>query len=158
MKLKITDITPAIKHSVNTVLLAKAYAQTEREKMNAIDQSILMDAIYWSDPKRTEGKKIRIIDPKDTWRLADEEAKDFFAERDIRILKAGYKLKPGYCPALIAENLLIKTEQLLVESAEPIFGVSLQQLLCAGMAKYHKYIDLLCSLVVKLPDFKNPLN
>lgn len=156
-KIKITDITPAIKSSVNAVLMAKVFAQVEREKIDAMNRDILTTDVYLSTSSPQNQEKVRITESQDSWLLCDADAKTYYAVRDFRIKQMGYDLKPGHCPALIAENVLTDTEHLLVEVAKPVFGVDLHDLLCAGMDKYHKYIDLLCKLVVSMPGFKNPL-
>ena len=157
MKPKITDITPAIKSSVNAVLMAKAFAQIEREKIDAMDRDILLSDIYLSAPSPQNQEKARITKPQDSWLLCDADAKTYYAVRDFRIKQMGYDLKPGHCPALIAESVLSDARHLLVEVAKPVFGVDLHDLLRAGMDKYYQYIDLLCKLVVNAPDFENPL-
>ena len=57
-------ITPALKSSVNAYLMARAFAETEREKVDTIQREILETAAYYSDPnlqltsRRVAGERI----------------------------------------------------------------------------------------------------
>jgi len=154
----IEDITPDIKSAVNAVLMARAMAETERMKMDKMMTEILSSAVYMTSKEyEPERKSERIVEAKITWLMSKEDFADFNAECQKRIREMGYKTKPGQCPALVAEDIQRTVEHVLIDCAEPVFGVDLDKLLCAGMDKYHKYIKLLCGLVVNLPGFKNSL-
>lgn len=56
--------------------------------------------------------------------LEAAEVKAWDAQRDAAIAAAGYKVKPGYCPALIAADEVRKLEGELLDIAEKYFGVA----------------------------------
>jgi hypothetical protein len=155
------DITPAIKSAVNAVLMAKAMALVQRERVDQIERRILAQATYRGMPEWIERGlcPARILDPKETYMIREEDQEDYRAEWQIAIDALGYKLPRDHCPALIAEDLQRQAEAVLIEAAEPVFGVTKDQLFqsAKGLENYRRYIDLLCGLVVKLPGYKNPL-
>jgi hypothetical protein len=164
MKPRIEDITPEIKSAVGTYLLAKAYAQTMREAVNLIHREILVECpIFADDTERRGNHKGKQILSSGQLYLCSNEAlcDDFYAESNTRLRKVGLKpdaMPDDHCPALVAENLERLAAQSLIESAQVVFhGLTVQKLLCAGLDKYNQYIDLLCRLVVSMPDFKAPI-
>lgn len=64
-----------------------------------------------------------------------------------------------HCPALMAESVVTTTEHLIVECAAEMLkkDITIHKLLCAGLDKYKRFIDLCVGAVVNLPDFRNPL-
>lgn len=145
---------------MNTVLLAMCHAQLMREKMDEIERKMLTRIAYFPEPKwqsmrHPEGMKDRITDPKKTYLMNDSDSEIFHAERQQIVDSMGYNLPKGHCPALVAEDVLRKAEHLLIESAEPVFGISRDSLL-SNFNNYRKYIDLLIKLVINLPDYKKP--
>ena len=153
------DVTPAVKHSVNAYLLARAYAETMRDKIDEIQRQILSE-IPLINPKDGE----RITEPKYSWTCTDEELMtEYFAECNIREREA--KLKPedmedDFCPALVAENIQTDTEWLIFDAAAEMLKLDFDgkelhhRLLCRGLDEMKKFIDLVVGLVVNLPDFK----
>jgi hypothetical protein len=160
MKLAKDSITPAIKSAVNAVLMARVFAQVEREKMDAVDREILK-CEYLTDKKWEPHMPVhRITDPKELHFMDEDDWKDYYAERQKRIDAMGYKLPVGHCPALVAESMQTKAEHVLVECAEELFpGVTVNKILCSpkGLDRLKEYLDLLIKLVVSLPDYRNPL-
>lgn len=163
-------ITPAVKSSVNTYLMARVYAEVQREKVNAIEIEILNTASYFADPELTHHRDIpeRITDPKLTYLLKDTESVEYLLDVKQALIKAGYKIKsikdqPEHCyncPALTAEDLQSKTEWVLIDATAEMLGENKDfrhTLLCAGLDKYKEFIDLAVKLVVNMPGFKNPL-
>lgn len=162
-------ITQAVKSSVNAYLLARAHAETHREKVDKIQRNLLNTLEYNVDPKWRKGHRDvgfdRITDPKDTYLMRDDQWADYYEELKHDLIKAGYNIQVrannSYnCPALVAEDLQRTTERLIIESAAEMLGEKndLQHtLLCAGLDKYQQFIDLVCKLVVNMPGFKNPL-
>lgn len=167
-KLSISDITPEIKTCVSTYLLARILAECEREKVDTIETEILETANYYTSEKWSErvcGKRERILVPKDTYLMDEADYKDYRAEVVKRMIQAGYsdkeyRLSEGYCPALIAESMLVDAEHALIDATKTVFPeISVHKLLChyPGVETMHKYTDIWVSMVVSLPDFKNPL-
>ena len=97
------DVTPAIKSAVNAVLMARCIAEVEREKMDKMDEEILQAEYFISEHWEPEIPRHRITKPKEAYLMNDEDAKDYYAERQKRINAMGYKLPDGHCPALCAE-------------------------------------------------------
>lgn len=166
------DITPAIKTAAAAVLMARAIAEVERERMDKLDRELLAEIPCHVSQKiidlhdkhgdteavaKWEACGRRITNLKDAFLMDDDDAKVYYAERQRRINAMGYQLPDGHCPALVAENTQRDAEHCLVECAQEVFGVTFDQLLSSGLDTLHKYIDLLVKLVVNLPDFKNPL-
>jgi hypothetical protein len=71
-------------------------------------------------------------------------------------------LEPGYCPALVAENLQMEAEHALIGCAEQFFpNVTVDSLLCGtrtmnGLDALKKYLELLIGLVVNAPGYRAP--
>lgn len=166
------DITPAMKTAVNAVLMAEAIYLTERERMDKLDRELLAEQTYHVDQKmidletkhgatealaKWEACGRRITDPDDSFLMDAADAMKYYAERQRRINAMGYKLPDGHCPALVAKCTLLDAERILVECAEEVFEVTFDQLPSAGLDKLKQYIELMVTLVVNLPDFKNPL-
>jgi len=69
----------------------------------------------------------------------------------------GYNLPKDHCPALTAESLQRDAEHLIVEVAADYFdGITVHKLICCGLEKYHKFIDLIVGMCVNHPDFEAP--
>jgi hypothetical protein len=64
----------------------------------------------------------------------------YYADCDDAHRAHGFTGPKGHCPALTAENLVITTENLLIELAKPTFGVEIHALTTENRAKY---LDLL---------------
>jgi len=157
--------TPELKSAVNAYLMSRAYAETMRDKVNAIYKDILTQCPVYADLRTPEGKQIgqgeQILDPEHLYLCSDDAlVQDAWAEADKRERAAGIKpdsMQDEYCPALVAENLQRETERLLIEVSGKPFGMDNHKLLCAGLEKRQQWIDLVCQFVVSQPDFKNPL-
>lgn len=167
MKMKITQ---GVKPAVNAYLMARTLAECEREKVDTLAREILETAICRADPQFVEMGCVseRITDPDKAWMLGDEEHHDYLIDLKKAMQDAGYTIKsipgqPEYsfnCPALTAESLQRKTEHLLVDAVAEMIGEDENlgyNLICAGLDKYHQFIDLAVKMVVNMPGFKNPL-
>lgn len=142
VKQKAVQLAKAIEPAVNVYLAARVVAELEREKCNAIQKKVLVSMGYDCEPSRA-------------WNvLSDAEAARYYGYLDAAYAAAGYELEPGYCPALMAETAQTKAARALVDAAEPFMEVSADQVLCAGLDKYKKYIDLLVGLCVSAPGYK----
>jgi len=168
-KLTVADITPAVKSAVNAVLLARAHAEVIRAQVHAIESAILAEAPLYVSAEHAEGRTDeRITEPGKVW-LTDLESpqyKEHQAETNKRLRAAGLKpdsMPDNHCPACVAECLQSDAEHLLIHCAAEMLEAGdgkefHHKLLCAGMEKYRKFIDLICGLVVNLPGYCNPLN
>jgi hypothetical protein len=151
--------TPAVHSLVRAYLMARTYAECQRKRVDEIHLAILTECPIYAD-MRDGGAAI--TRSKDLYLSTDEAAcKDFYAEASARLRKAGIKpadMADEFCPALVAENLQRKTERLLIDESGKPFGVTADGLLCArgGLENWQKWIDLVCRLIVNLPNFEKP--
>ena len=152
-------ITEDIKNSVNLVLNAKAYYELTKEKMDSLYTPILFNKD--SSPRFRISSEFKAIEDaefvteiKDTYLMGDEDAAVYYLECETAVKESGYKVPKGHCPALVAECLLNDAKHALIAAFEDLTGLNLQDLLCAGLDKYNKYIELLIGLVSSLPSFK----
>jgi len=163
-------ITQAVKSAVNAYFLARINAEVHRERVDAIQRRLLNETGYYvsKDHGRYADAHERITEPKNTWLMSDDDSHDYLSDLRDELEKAGYKIDAPlgepywsyFCPALTAESLQRDTEHLLIDSAAEMLGEKddfRHKLLCAGLEKYHKFVDLVCKLVVNSPGFKNPL-
>ena len=169
VKLTQKDVTPALKSSVNAYLMARAMAEVTREKVNEVYQEVLqIHPLYEDlDTRARKAEPSRIYDPDKMYLSTDEETcSDVYADADFTLRERN--IKPGdmprdHCPALVAECVQRDTEHLIIETAAEMLAFDIEpkefgnKLLCLGLEKYQEFINLCVGLVVKLPDFKNPL-
>lgn len=156
----IKDIdTPAVHSMVRAYLMARTFAECQRERVDEIHLAILTECPIYAD-MRDGGEAI--TRSKDLYLTTDEAAcQDFYAEADARLRKAGIKpadMPRDHCPALVAENLLRKIERELIDVSGKPFGVTADKLLCArnGLENWKQWVDLVCKLIVNLPNFEAP--
>lgn len=140
-----------VRPEVDTLLLATAFAQCERERVDKIQRKILRDMGVTCEPDKT-------------YQLADSTAKDYFDRCSAWHLSEGFaEAAQGYCPALTAETLQTEAENALIKTAEQFFpDCTNHRLLCGtksqgGLETRRKYLDLLIGLVVNYPGYTNPL-
>jgi len=168
-KLSQKDVTPALKSSVNAYLIARAFAETMREKVNEVYKESLSIHPLFEDfmSERRNGANKRILDVDKMYLSTDEATcKEVYADVNYVLKEKGIKpddMPDDHCPALVAEELQRKTEKLIIDSAGEMLGFDFDgkelshRLLCLGLEKYRQFIDLCVGLVVNLPDFKSPL-
>ena len=153
-----------LKSAVDAYLMARALAETERAKVDAIQRRILETADYWTGPKmRTPGEQPRPVkDPKDTWLMAESEFHDYLSDVRMELEKAGYEIQQQgehfwsyFCPALSAESLQRDAENLVIEATARMIGHAKPH--APGLETRQKFIDLAVGLVVNFPGFKSPL-
>lgn len=143
-------VAKALNTPVNAVLLAMVHKELMEEKCGAIQRGLL-----------ATGKYGACRDPKLTWLPAEEggvDDKQYYSDLDAAYRTAGWTdLEPGHCPALIADSVLTDAHHCLIACAEEFFpGITVDRLLCAGLARYKEFIDLLVKLVVSAPGYRKP--
>ena len=158
-KLSVRDvpaIQSALRAPVKAALMARAVAEVERERADKRQRAILAAGDYRYGEMAHDGRTgQRVTDPKDAWLMNDDNATRYYAECDKTRDAEGYTgLKPGYCPALVAEHAQTKAENAVVEASRPWFGVDVSGLLCGtktegGVEVRQRFLDLLIGLVVK---------
>lgn len=106
-----------------TVVKARAFAEVERERVNAYVVPIFQRYGFTDDMFDDRPKRV-LTDPKDLYLSEDEErCKEFYAECDRAHREHGYKGEAGTCPALVAEDILVKCENLLLAELGEFIGV-----------------------------------
>jgi hypothetical protein len=168
MKKGMPEITPAVMSSVTAYLLAKAYAEVERERVDAIQNKILAEAVYMADKKHSDrrGGEQRITEGKQAWLMSDADHRDYLETVRWDLEKAGYAIKSAgpdrwdyFCPALVSEDILRKTEWLIIDSMAEMInaGDGFQgKLLSAGLKKYQDFIALTVKMVLAYPKYTPP--
>lgn len=161
-KLTANDVTLAVKSAVAAVLLARAYAETKRAQVDEIARAVLAECpLKVRDKYRERGRPEYITDPKLTYLAIDSHFEDYLAECNKRERAAGVKpesMPDSHCPALVAEHVLADAEQVLLDCAGEMLGVpDFAERTTRSLDLYRQAINLLCGLVVNLPDFRHPL-
>lgn len=161
------DVTPAVKSAVNAYLLSRAYAETMRVEVNNVYREILEECPLYADMTQSNQEPKQILNVDRLYLCTDElpweAVKEVYEEGNHRLRKLGLKpddMPDEHCPALVAECLQRDTEHILIDAAAEMLGENgdlRHDLICAGMDKYHQFIDLVVGLVVNLSDFKLPL-
>ena len=160
--LTVKDITPAMRSSVKAYLLSRAYAKTMRAAVDKVHREILTECPIYRDKhtgRRGPGGA-QIFKSSDLYLCSNDNiCQDFYNEADYRLRKAGLKpddMLKDYCPALVAEHLQMDAEHLVIESTAEMLGEEdfLHRLLCNGMDKYHKFINLVTGMIVNMPNFE----
>lgn len=149
--------------AVNAVLLAKAYAETKREQVEAVKREELAKVAYMVAPEHLDGDAPeRITEPKNDWLMTPADFADYLAHLDKVERERGIKpddMPAEHCPALVAESLLVDAENLLIDIAwshvSPDGTMNGRTMLY--LEKRERFIDLICGLVVNRPGYKNPL-
>lgn len=84
-----------------------------------------------------------IVDPNLSYLMAEEDFALYHAQcKEARALANLKVEQEDQCPLLVAEDMQRKAEHALIEAMEPVTGLTVHKLLCAGMAKYKEYVEL----------------
>ena len=136
-------VVKIIEQPVKTVLLAMAFAKTERERVDAY----ILPIFNSYDFRDEQGNKID--NENDLYLCKDEKlVNHYFEACDKAHRNHGFIGAKGVCPALTAESLVIEAERALVECANKIFKVEWNDLFRNGMKDYKEYIDLLIKMTI----------
>jgi hypothetical protein len=122
------------KELAHAVLMAQSYAETKRKQVDAYIAPIFAKfKFYPSDDmlsmKGTDSRRgvanEQITDIRDLYMtdLEGVEYLTFCKLCDDEHRKHGFTGKPGYCPALMAEDMLIKAQNVLLESGCALLGL-----------------------------------
>lgn len=147
-------IAKDLNREVNILLLAKTYAKTKREQVDKIQRDLLASEPFYGR-QRPDMERFRITDPKDDFLMVGEPDFERYIEKLKQIhLTNGYAdAAKGFCPALVAENLEIKAEHLVLEKASRHLGADLTQIF---LEKREHALDLIVRLVVNAPGYVPP--
>lgn len=156
--------------AVNALLMAQARAEVLREKVDTIKARLLAERDYlprWKDderlasrPELAEQYSKPVRDPKLDYWLTDEDCVEYFAKLESAVAADETLPKPsksGNCPALEADTLRLKCEELLIDcAAEQIPDVAKVRERLYGEHR-RKMLDLLIGMVVNQTGYRSPL-
>lgn len=159
MKLKKSDMPKfarMLERHVNNVLLAQVIAEHKREQVDKIHRRVLAENNYQYDTERWGVLDVsgKVTEPSDTYLMRESDSADYFAKMKAIHLANGYAdAEKGYCPALVAEHMLIQAQNVLLEVASEPMGVDLTGT-CGDNRK--KALDLLIGLVTNMSWYVAP--
>ena len=142
------DCEPAAR----AVLMARVFAQVQRERVDAYIRPIFDSYGFVYGKYGCERQGQRIEDPKNLYMVEDLDdplMKAYEADCCDAHTANGFKGPRGHCPALVAENLVMTAERLLMELAHPLFGIE-----DVYGDNRVKYLELLIGACLKSTDRK----
>jgi hypothetical protein len=105
-----------------TLCLAKAFAEVERERVNAYILPLFETFTFTEDSEGCEGEKI--TNPEHLYLSEDEKlSAEYYAACDRAHREHGFDGPEGHCPALVAGHLLVQAENLLLGEVTELMGV-----------------------------------
>jgi hypothetical protein len=150
-KLKAFAKDPTFWACVKAYAMAKAFAQLERERVDAYIQPLFELYTFTVDPKNVaRGEKLGevITDMKYIWLAPDSQTTPWFAECDKEHRAHGFTGPDGACPALMAEHLQIIAENNLLQYAVPKIMPEIRDWCLHGDSR-KKGLELFTSLAVQ---------
>jgi hypothetical protein len=118
-----------------------AFAQVERERVNAYILPIFQRYGFRDD----EGKPI--TNPERLYTCTDEErVAAYYEECDRAHREHGFTGPKGHCPALTAEDALVKAENALIRAASALTGIEVGEVY---LESRRKYLDILLGACIK---------
>lgn len=108
----------------HAVVMAQAFAELERERVDAYIAPILADFSFKYGERYTE-KRGQFINKVGDLYLCDDEAglKRFYECCDEAHRAHGFTGPHGHCPALTAENLQMEAERALIDAGCELMGI-----------------------------------
>ena len=144
-----------------SVIVAQTVSEATSERVKPIKRLVfdhfefyegeLGQRLHARDHGRT-GDNGRITDPENLFLCDDRETLTaFYAACDAAHKQAGYNLKPGFCPILVAQNLHRKAEYALLEYMDSKLGTEFKD--CWGPNGEHKkkILDIMMSMALQNP-------
>lgn len=137
------------------VCKAQPIAEVTRKKVDAYIKPIFDQFEFYVSEEfdgRPGNAGERILTPRDLYLtdLNTPTVAEFYAACDAEHKRQGFDdLEPGFCPALIAENLLIEAQNALMEAANPLFGLAQNPYMPEDREKYLKLLLGACLLKEK---------
>lgn len=162
---KAPKMPAALLAAVRAYLLARTHAAVMRDRVDAIKTEVLAEAEWWTDAgDPAEGARRRITEPAFDWRMATADHERYLVELDRRARAAGLKpdtMPADYCPALVAESVVMQAAACMVDLAAPFVGFEQakpgdlwHRLVCAGQGKREEFLGLLVKLALATPGFE----
>lgn len=132
------------------VLAAMAFAEVERERVNAYIEPIFLKYGFRHD--NDYGGRVRptgelLKESRQLYLSKDEDgAQRFYAECNRANVEHGWKGDPELCPALVAEGIQTKAEQALLKAANGLLGLDAESIYGE---KRKQLLDLLLGACVR---------
>jgi len=137
--------SPSQISAAEAVFMAKAYTETVRPIVEGYKRKIIMECCF----KDKEGRPI--MHESRSYRMTDEDFKDYDSFCDDEAKKAGFDVPAGYCPLLIAEDQERKAKrnlaELMLNDLRPMIPGLTLELLLRRLDDYNKFIDLTLRLL-----------
>lgn len=143
--------SPAMLQAAGIVFKAMAWVDVIKPVVEGYQKEILSRhqwhiAKEWSE-KRGSPDRI-ILEPTNSYLLEDEDFQTYLQECHVARAKAGLKVdNDDFCPLLVAENLLNKAKNVLIDVMSTTTGIEHDDLFHHGLEDYNKYIDLTLRLL-----------
>jgi hypothetical protein len=105
----------------------------------------------------TNGKPI--TEPEYYWLMSDEQQEIYYTRSYEEARKAGYDIKMGSCPLMVAEHLLLKAHINLVREVRPVisklFNCDMSwERLSRNHERLHRYIDRILQILAPTIKFQ----
>lgn len=123
------------------VLMAQAFAELERERVDAYVTPILLRYEFTADiidsgRAITKTSQLYLTD--------DPRLPEFYAELDRAHRAHGFRGPEGHCPALTAEHIHAQAESALIDASKPLFGIDSSDLYGDNRAKFIRLLIGAC--------------
>jgi hypothetical protein len=136
-------ITADMVKAAETLFLAMAYTQTIRPIVEGYQKRIITEIKPVVCQRFQSFGNTAITEGKDTYLMNEYDFKLYLKRCAEEAHKAGFKIpNDDYCPLLIAKSLETDAEHALIKAMYPITHLEANDVLCAGLDKYEKLIDL----------------
>jgi hypothetical protein len=122
------------------VCLAQAFAECQRERVDAYITPIFQRYAFQYSGELIGNLSGPLPSQGDLYLCEDPRIGDYYEECDRAHRAHGFNGPHGQCPALVAEHLLIKAQNALIDAAIPLFGVECYMM---STEQRTKYLDLL---------------
>lgn len=137
------------------VFTAMALVDIIRPTVEAYKKKVLAELQAGPDPRWCKGERGMsatdiILDPKHAYLLGDADFQTYSKRCDEERRKAGLHVAdPKFCPLLVAEELKRKAERVLIETMQPITGISVDAVLRGpkGLEHYRRFVELTLKLL-----------
>ena len=145
--------------AARTVFSAMAYTATVRPVVEGYQRAVL-ERNRWTNQAFVEQVKTRfaergvekdlpvevILNPNRTSELSEADFSSYLEEVEKERIKAKLSISnPGECPLLVAENLQVQAERVLIDLCEPLTGIKAEQA-SYSLKLRERYLDLLLKI------------
>lgn len=157
MKTSTLQPTDAMLSAGKAVLATMALVETVKPVVIGLQTKLLEEGKYKYSSEfseRARGNGEYITDPKHAYLMSDEDFKKYFDLLDDEIQKAGFDVKKGYCPLLVAEHELVTAKRSLIIAMEslitPVTGLTYEMVSTSKgcVRNIDKLVDLTLNFLV----------